>query len=448
MLIVRSQSKAVAGWLVAAGIALATPLPTVAQSELVWSDAVEVAQGEAFRGPWRMNDSDFRYVDDPSIHLSETGYAGVVWVDQEEQEVFFQLFDSDLAESGDAINVSNTPGIFSWLPRVLMVTKEDAPEEVHVLWQEIVFSGGSHGGEIFYARSMNGGQTFEPALNLSNSPNGAGKGRLSERYWHNGSLDLARSDQGTLFAAWTDYEGELWVSRSTDDGESFTEPLHVAGDHSTPARGPSLVVGPGEELHLAWTVGETSSADIHYATSRDGGRSFSDPQVVDQSPGHADAPVLALDHGGNLYLAYAYSESGPFRPATLRFVRRPVDGEGFESPREVATGLPRPWTSAGFPGMDLDAEGRIYLLMELFEQAGGRSNALGWMVSTDHGESFSELTTVGETPDRDLGVNGSQQGLFMRKLSVNPAGEVALINSTFRDNDQSRVRWFRGVWPD
>jgi hypothetical protein len=36
---------------------------------------------------------------------------------------------------------------------------------VYVLWQEIVFSGGSHGGEIFFARSRDGGQTWSaPAI--------------------------------------------------------------------------------------------------------------------------------------------------------------------------------------------------------------------------------------------------------------------------------------------
>lgn len=33
-------------------------------------------------------------------------------------------------------------------------------EEIAVLWQEFVFSGGSHGGEAFFSRSTDGGRTF------------------------------------------------------------------------------------------------------------------------------------------------------------------------------------------------------------------------------------------------------------------------------------------------
>ena len=95
-----------------------------------------------------------------------------------------------------------------------------AGDDVYVLWQEIVFSGGSHGGAIFFARSRDRGATFDAPINLSNSRNGDGKARLTEKIWLNGSLDLARDDDGTLYAAWTEYDGPLWVSRSTDADEN------------------------------------------------------------------------------------------------------------------------------------------------------------------------------------------------------------------------------------
>ncbi|WP_019591896.1 hypothetical protein [Thioalkalivibrio sp. ALE20] len=40
---------------------------------VVWEESVEVARGEAWRGPWRMNDSDFRYVDDASVAINDHG---------------------------------------------------------------------------------------------------------------------------------------------------------------------------------------------------------------------------------------------------------------------------------------------------------------------------------------------------------------------------------------
>src|SRR5690606_19367164 len=120
----------------------------------------------------------------------------------------------------------------------------------------------SHGGEIFFSRSDDGGKSFSRPLNLSGTEAGDGKGRLTEKQWHNGSLDLAVGDDGVLYAAWTEYEGRLWITRSEDGGESFDEPQQVSGSFDTPARAPALAVDD-DHVYLAWTVGESESANIH-----------------------------------------------------------------------------------------------------------------------------------------------------------------------------------------
>jgi hypothetical protein len=280
-------------------------------SGLAWEEKIEVASGDAYQGPWRMNESQFLYVDDPTVAINEEDVVGVAWADQSRQDIFLQIYEPDgQRRFEEPVNVSGSPQIFSWLPRML-ITSGDA-SEVLILWQEIVFSGGSHGGEIFFARSTDGGQTFDP-VNLSNTLAGAGKGRLSARRCDNGSLDLTVGPQGDLYAAWTEYEGTLWVSRSTDRGESFSHPLRLAGGgDAKPARAPSLAVDAEGAVHLAWTVGEDRAADIHIAKSLDRGRSFGEPRVVLETDGHADAPSIAVDGKGTLHLVYAESPAGPF----------------------------------------------------------------------------------------------------------------------------------------
>lgn len=51
---------------------------------------------------------------------------------------------------------------------------------------------------------------------------------------------------------------------------------------------------------------------------------------------------------------------------------------------------------------------------------------------------------VSGTADPELGFSGSLQGLLMRKLAVNRAGAIAVVNSTFQPNDVSRVRLILG----
>ncbi len=235
---------------------IAVPAPGQADpSGVTWDEKIKVASGGGYRGPWRMNESAFYYVDDPTVAINEQGFVGVAWADQSRQDIFFQIYEPDGKKRFEKpVNVSGSPRIFSWLPRMVIASSDAS--DVYILWQEIVFSGGSHGGEIFFARSTDGGKTFSNPLNLSNSTAGDGKGRLTRRRWHTGSLDLAMGPEGDLYAAWTEYEGKLWFSRSADGGEAFSHPLRIAVGHDAePARGPSLSVGAVGTFYLAWTVG-------------------------------------------------------------------------------------------------------------------------------------------------------------------------------------------------
>jgi hypothetical protein len=413
-------------------------------SPITWSERIEVAHGKTVRGPWRMNESVWHFVDDPAVAITDQGNAGLVWVDHSRKDILFQVFATDgKARFAEPVNVSRSPGIFSWLPRVIMTSGH--PEEVFVLWQEIIFSGGTHGGEIFFARSGDGGKTFDEPLNLSNTIAGAGKGRLTKDIWFNGSLDMVRSDDGNLYAAWTEYEGALRFSRSTDRGGVFSEPALIAGGQGeSPARGPSLTVGPGGKVHLVWTVGEELAADIHYAVSTDQGRTFGSPRTIVESDGYSDAPKIAVDGRGTIHLVYAEGPAGPLKHYHIRYARSKEGDDTFQEPEEISTAHSEIFESVGFPYLDLDGQGNLYVLWELFPDKGFFSKGLGLTFSGDGGITFASPVVVPGGLDPELGFNGSQQGLFMKKLSVNKAGDMAIVNSTFKPKGSSRIRLIRG----
>lgn len=412
---------------------------------VTWDERVEVASGGAYQGPWRMNESEFDYVDDPTVAINAEGDVGVAWADQSRQNIFFQFH----AANGDKrfkepINVSRSPGIFSWLPR-MVITPGD-PGMVYILWQEIVFSGGTHGGEIFFSRSTDGGKTFTDPVNLSNSIAGDGKGRLTRRIWHNGSLDLAMGPDGTLYATWTEYEGALWLSRSTDGGSRFSKPLRIAGgENAGPVRGPSLAVDANNVVYLAWSVGEDRAADIYFAKSDDAGRSFGVPWIVFESDGHSDAPKIAVDSKGIVHLVYAESPGGPFDQYQIHYSRSTDSTRSFKTPREISSPLPVEFESGNFPALSIDAEDNPYVLWELFPDRRNRPRGLGLTYSKDGGRTFASPSVVPGSDDPNLGHNGSRQGLLMKKLAINPAGAVAVVNSTFKHSESSSVWLFRGL---
>ena len=105
---------------------LALPLAAFAAASapaaepLSWHGITEIAAGRAERGPWRMNESRFDYVDDPSVALDERGETAVVWVDQARKDVLFQRFLATGATRSEPVNVSRSPAVFSWLPRIAL----------------------------------------------------------------------------------------------------------------------------------------------------------------------------------------------------------------------------------------------------------------------------------------------------------------------------------------
>lgn len=407
-----------------------------------WMAPVELARGAGLRGTWRQNDSRYDFVDDPALAMAPDGSLLVAWVDQARKAVMVQRRGASGQPASPPAEVAGAPHAFSWIPRLAVAP--DAPQRVLLLWQEILFSGGSHGGEMMLARSADGGRSFSEPINLSQSPGGDGKGRITPEYWHNGSYDLLVAPGGHVVAAWTEYEGPLWVARSSDGGETFSRPLRVAGGRGQrPARAPSLAMARDGALLLAWTEGDQATADLRLARSADGGTSFKPVATVGLS-GYSDAPRLGVDGEGVVHLVWAEGEGGPFGRQRVHHARSRDGGRSWDGPRAVMDELPDDFVSAGFPSLALDARGTVLVLAELQEDLEQRPRGLAMAVSTDGGDSFGAPQLVPHSRDPGGGFNGSSQGLLVPKLALNARGDVAVVNSALREGAHSRVWLMRG----
>ncbi len=398
------------------------------QSTIRWDAPTDVARGGGQRGEWRQNNSDYDYVDDTTVALAADGDALVAWVDQRRKEIFVQRRAPDGTPRREPLGISRSPGIYSWLPRLALVG-----DDVYVLWQEIVFSGGSHGGETFLATSRDGGATFDTPKNLSRSRNGDGKGRITHDVWHNGSHALAVSERGDVYAAWTEFDGPLWLARSHDRGVTFTPPQRIA--EKQPARAPALVA-TGDVVYLAWSVGDDAMADLRLAMSNDRGATFGTPRILAHTAGFSDAPKLAIDAADTLHVAWSETAGGPFDRSRVHYIRSTNRGITFEPARALST------EGAGYPDLAVDSN-TVVVTWELIAGPRARSRGLALTVSRDGGVTFDEPTLVAHSIDPAGGFNGSHQGRLMEKLAVRD-GRIAIANSALAHGRASRAWFVRG----
>ena len=78
------------------------------------------------------------------------------------------------------------------------------------------------------------------------------------------------------------------------------------------------------------------------------------------------------------------------------------------------------------------------MIWELFPNYREQPRGLGLALSRDGGRSFTPPEVVPDSADPE-GFNGSNQGLLMKKLAVSQHGAVAIVNSSLKQGERSRV---------
>lgn len=197
---------------------------------------------------------------------------------------------------------------------------------------------------VFVRRSPDGGETWEAR-------------ETSERRWQGGEPDIALEDmpriwsdtrpdspyRGNLYTAWIEWrltESVVLFSRSTDHGQSWSEPLEISTKPGWPRDDNGAVVGiigtvaPDGTQYVVWNEG----LNVTWAISRDGGETFEPSRpVFDVGPpyfgGAVSIPGLSRAMGfpqvgvdgeeGTLYVTWSDFRNGDVDV----FIRR-SDDEG------------------------------------------------------------------------------------------------------------------------
>ena len=181
---------------------------------------------------------------------------------------------------------------------------------VYVIWEYTP----ENNGIIYWTRSADNGASFEKVKNLGNNTG------------FNGFPQVAAA-ANNVYVAWTDNAqekyGQIFFTRSTDNGESFGEPFLVyKGQESyanTTALSPKLVAGSGDNnVYLLWQSGRVVQharvsaliSDVLFTRSTDNGESFGDIVNLSNYSGWAVDPQIAVSEEGGVHVVWTNNSTG------------------------------------------------------------------------------------------------------------------------------------------
>ena len=132
---------------------------------------------------------------------------------------------------------------------------------------------------VFIRRSLDGGKSWEPQL-ITVSEQRTPPGIPLEDKPYVVADDSHSPYAGNLYIAWTRWsltDSRMVLSRSTDDGKTWSTPIEIDNHPGLPrddngaVEGFDGAVGADGTLYAVWSYGDS----LQFTTSRDGGRTFS-----------------------------------------------------------------------------------------------------------------------------------------------------------------------------
>jgi hypothetical protein len=232
----------------------------------------------------------------PRVALDSAEAVNIVWGDTQDNlgTVVFVRSTDQGASFTAPVDVSRSSGV-AFDPEIAV----DSSDGINVAWQDTA-PGKS---VIMFSRSTDGGETFSDPKQVS-----TGTGAATE-------AAIATDSAGRLSVVWVDDgtgSSEAFYSRSTDNGQTFSEPFNVSrfpgGDIHKPT-----VVASQNVVYVAFQNGDLfgeemiKNEQVYIAKSEDAGVSFGEIEQVSHaknSIGRAHSPAMTVDSRGVLHIVW------------------------------------------------------------------------------------------------------------------------------------------------
>ena len=188
---------------------------------------------------------------------------------------------------------------------------------------------------IKFARSMNFGRSFNPAIQVNDDV-----GKASQSFF---TMEVA--PDGTIYVIWLDGRDKksnklgttsVYLARSINKGKSFEKNIKIAGD-ICPCCRTALAFGDNGEIFASWRhVYDDNERVIVVATSLDDGKTWSKPVKVSETGwkinGCAHSGPAMKYVGGKLFISWY---TGKNDKASLKFAHSADNGKSFQVTKDI-----------------------------------------------------------------------------------------------------------------
>ena len=320
--------------------------------------------------PFVVGDTDRDYngqpISNPAIVVDGQGAINVVYWAKGFGEVYFARSTDGGRSFTPPVNVSND-ALGSDHPKVAV-----GPEgNIYIVWNNLLPLLPSW---ALFSVSKDQGRTWSEPKNISNNPR-----RDASR------ANIAVDPSGTIYVVWHGI-GRVIFTKSSDQGGTWTDPKPISGNHPViSVHPPSIAIDRNGRIYAAWSV---IQGEPYTAYSDDGGESFGEPiQAADTKPSLYAS--IAVDAAGGLYLVWTEGSSGS---TEVLFARSTDGGKTFSAPLNISNSKD---ISSMDPRVKVSRGGTVWVIWN--EILIGNSEIFG-VYSTDGGRTFSPSINISNAP--------------------------------------------------
>lgn len=225
----------------------------------------------------------------PELAVGSTGNVYLVWEDDTSSNAGIsfsrsldqgQTFAAPKTLSGGNNNCTN--------PQI----NSDLAGNLNVVWEND--SPGNF--EVFFSRSTDSGLNFSAPLNVSNRSGFSTAPLVAAE--PAGGIDVIWLDT-TPPATNTD----VFFSRSADGGTTFSPSANLSNSTFF-SNNPALAVDFAGNINVVWQNSASGPNDIFFARSSDSGATFSLPQNLSNNPGNSSVAKIVADKNGSLNVVW------------------------------------------------------------------------------------------------------------------------------------------------